>query len=87
MTMSTSPAILLKRKWKLVQCAAKLKRKRKPNVRALIKEAEKGGKKVSGAVIEDGKIELKFGKQDADDTAAANEWDEVYGKDKAPTRQ
>jgi hypothetical protein len=63
MTMSTSPAILLKRKWKLVQCAAKLKRKRKPNVRALIKEAEKGGKKVSGAVIEDGKIELKFGEQ------------------------
>ena len=47
---------------KRVDCAAKRERKRKPNVRAMIKNAENDGKKVSGATVAaDGTVSLTFG--------------------------
>jgi hypothetical protein len=49
---------------KRVDCAAKrvARRKRKPSVRAMIKDAEKDGKKVSGATVAaDGSVSLQFG--------------------------
>ena len=71
---------------KRVDCAAK--RERRPSVRTMIKNAEKDGKKVSGATLAaDGSVSLQFGEADKDNSAAVNEWDEVYGKSKAPTRQ
>jgi hypothetical protein len=39
------------------------RRARKPTLAAALKQASKAGQHVSGAVIEDGKIELKFGEQ------------------------
>jgi hypothetical protein len=48
-------------------CAAKSapkRRARKPNVRAMIREAERDGKKVSGATVAaDGSVTLQFGEQ------------------------
>jgi hypothetical protein len=71
---------------KRIDCAAKLKHKRK-RLDAVIKAAEKGkGKAVTSVTLPDGTT-LRFGEASADDSAAANEWDEVYGKDKTPTRQ
>jgi hypothetical protein len=74
---------------KRIDCAAKLKHKqRKPRIDAVIKAAEKTGAKVSGATVAaDGSVSLQFGEADKGNSAAANEWDEVYGKSKAPTRQ
>jgi hypothetical protein len=89
-TLSLDDCETARRQYEALRCngtAKRRRRERKPTLAAALKQASKAGQHVSGAVIEDGKIELKFGKQDADDTAAANEWDEVYGKDKAPTRQ
>jgi hypothetical protein len=45
-------------------------KQRRPTLAAALKQASKAGQYVSGAVIEDGKIELKFGKQVASDEAA-----------------
>jgi hypothetical protein len=85
-----SPAIFGRRRRhpeKRIDCTAKLAPKqRKPRIDAVIKAAEKTGAKVSGATVAtDGSVSLTFGEADRD--AAANEWDEVYGKSKAPTRQ
>jgi hypothetical protein len=45
---------------KRIDCAAK--RERRPSVRTMIKNAEKDGKKVSGAtVLADGSVTLQFG--------------------------
>jgi hypothetical protein len=41
-------------------------RRRTPSLSTLIRQAEKAGRHVSGAVFEDGKIELKFGVPKAD---------------------
>ena len=50
---------------KRIDCAAKpvaRRRKRRPSVRAMIKDAEKEGKKVSGATVAaDGSVSLQFG--------------------------
>lgn len=50
---------------KRIDCAAKpvaRRRKRRPSVRAMIKDAEKAGKKVSGATVAaDGSVSLQFG--------------------------
>jgi hypothetical protein len=55
--------------------AAKPKR---PSVRTMIKNAEKDGKKVSGATVAaDGSVTLQFGEADNGGDHAANEWDEV----------
>jgi hypothetical protein len=60
---------------KRIDCAARpvaRRRKRRPSVSAMINDAEKNGKKVSGAVIEDGKIELKFGEPVSGNGAATD---------------
>ena len=44
---------------KRVDCAAKLKPKRKPSIRDMIKKAEKAGAKVT--VAPDGSVTLQFG--------------------------
>lgn len=50
---------------KRIDCAAKpvaRRGKRRPSVRAMIKDAEKAGKKVSGATVAaDGSVSLQFG--------------------------
>jgi len=50
-------------------------RKRKPTLRAALEAAQKAGKAVKSATIEDGKVTLTFG-EDAP-TEAGNEWDET----------
>jgi hypothetical protein len=83
MKSTPSPAILLKRKWKLVQCAAKLKHKRKPRIRTMIKEAEKDGKKVSGATVAaDGSVTLQFGEAQTDQTNEPNPWERAMQRPK-----
>jgi hypothetical protein len=49
---------------------SEVSRKRKVTLAAALKAAAKVGRNVSGAVIEDGKIELKFGEPGAGDDAA-----------------
>jgi hypothetical protein len=61
-----SPAIFgrrLRHPEKRIDCAAKLApKRRKPSVRSMIKEAERDGKKVSGATLAaDGSVSLQFG--------------------------
>jgi hypothetical protein len=64
------------------------RRERKLTLAGALKQASKAGAKVRGATVAtDGSVSLTFGEAKADDSAAANEWDEVYGKSKAPTRQ
>jgi hypothetical protein len=41
-------------------------RRRTPSLSTLIRQAEKGGMHVSGVVVEDGKVELKFGEPKSD---------------------
>jgi hypothetical protein len=69
---------------KRIDCAKPVarRRQRKPSVRSMIKDAEKAGAKVT--VAADGSVTLQFGEAEK---PTDNEWDEVYGKDKAPTRQ
>jgi hypothetical protein len=50
------------------------KRERRPSVRTMIKNAEKDGKKVSGATVAaDGSVSLQFG--EAEPSEASNPWD------------
>jgi hypothetical protein len=57
---------------KRIDCAAK--RERRPSVRTMIKNAEKDGKKVSGATVAaDGSVSLQFG--EAEPSEASNPWD------------
>jgi hypothetical protein len=58
---------ILKERWKLVQCAAKLapkRRERKPSIRTIIKRAEKTGKAVTSVTLPDGTT-LTFGRPGA----------------------
>jgi hypothetical protein len=48
------------------------KRKRRPTLRAALKAAEKLGRSVKSATIEDGKVTLVFGEP----TESKDEWDE-----------
>jgi hypothetical protein len=48
------------------------RRERKPTLAAALKQASKAGQYVSGAVIEDGKIELKFVKPVSGNGAATD---------------
>lgn len=66
--------------WPAAGGAARNRRARKPTLAAALKQAAKAGAKVSGAVIEDGKVTLNFGEQGTDDmkpSGDANPWDEV----------
>jgi hypothetical protein len=54
-------------------------RRRRPTLSAALKAAQKAGRQVKSAVVEDGKVTLTFG----DDAPAksGNEWDEALRKD------
>jgi hypothetical protein len=59
-TMSTSPHDAQRARYQRPWC--RKHRQRKPNIRAMIKDAEKDGKKVSGATVTaDGSVTLQFG--------------------------
>jgi len=47
-------------------------RKRKPTLRAALEAAQKAGRSVKSAVVEDGKVTLTFGEPAAD---ANDDWD------------
>jgi hypothetical protein len=51
-------------------------RKRKPTWRAALEAAQKAGKAVKSAVVEDGKVTLVLGEPTADNTET-NPWDTV----------
>lgn len=53
-------------------------RKRKPTLRAALEAAQKAGKAVKSAIVEDGKVTLVFGEPTAD----SSEWDEALGRGK-----
>jgi hypothetical protein len=57
----------------------KVVRKRKPTLRAALEAAQKAGKAVKSAVVEDGKVTLVFGEPTAD---TGNEWDEALSRGK-----
>ena len=50
------------------------KRLRKPTLRAALEAAQKAGKSVKSAIVEDGKVTLTFGDPTADETCS--DWDE-----------
>jgi hypothetical protein len=54
-------------------------RKRKPTLRAALEAAQKAGRQVKSATIEDGKVTLVFGEPTGD---TSNEWDERLCRDK-----
>jgi hypothetical protein len=60
----------------LIELPSLRRRKRKVTLAAALKEASKAGKHVVGSVIEDGKVTLTFGEQEAGDAAAdeLNKW-------------
>jgi hypothetical protein len=47
---------------------------RRPTLAAALKEASKAGQHVAGAVIEPGKIELRFGEPQAEQTNDLDKW-------------
>jgi hypothetical protein len=51
-------------------------RRRRPTLSSALKAAEKAGRRVRSAVVEDGKVTLTFGDNDAP-TESGNEWDEA----------
>jgi hypothetical protein len=54
-------------------------RRRKPTLSAALKAAQKAGRPVKSATIEDGKVTLVFGELAAD---TSNEWDEALNRGK-----
>jgi hypothetical protein len=56
------------------------RRARRPTLAGALKEASKAGQHVAGAVIEDGKIELRFGEPGAAAVATSNPWDEEIAR-------
>ena len=59
--------------------STRVRRPRRPTLRSAIEAAEKAGKKVKSATIEDGKVTLVFGEPTGD---TSNEWDERLCRDK-----
>jgi len=55
------------------------RRKRKVTLRAALRAAERAGRTVNSATVEDGKVTLTFGEPGA---ANSNSWDDVYAADK-----
>ena len=56
-------------------------RKRRPTLRAALEAAQKAGKAVKSATVENGKVTLVFGEPTADN-GNENEWDKALGRDK-----
>ena len=54
-------------------------RRRRPTLSAALKPAQKAGKPVKSATIEDGKVTLTFGDVP---TESSNEWDEALSRGK-----
>jgi hypothetical protein len=61
----------------LVEQHPKPKRRRRLSLAAALKQADKAGKPVRGATIEDGKVELRFGEPDS--TEPGDLWDRALG--------
>jgi hypothetical protein len=61
------------------KAAKKPVRKRKPTLRAALDAAQKAGKAVKSATVEDGKVTLVFGEPTAE---TSNEWDEALNRGK-----
>jgi hypothetical protein len=79
------PAAVLKERLGLD--AIRKRRQRKPTLASVAKQASKAGIEVARYEIEpNGKIVVVTGKPGEQDSTI-NEWDDLYGKDKAPTRQ
>ena len=58
--------------WDTARPVVRKRRARKPTLAAAIKQANKAGVKVAGAVLDpSGTIELRFGEASADDSAAS----------------
>jgi hypothetical protein len=55
-------------------------RKRRPTLSGALKAAQKAGRPVKSAVVEDGKVTLTFG--DDAPTESNNEWDEALRRGK-----
>jgi hypothetical protein len=51
-------------------------RRRRPTLAAALKAAQKAGRQVKSAVVEDGKVTLTFG-DDEPSKESTNEWDEA----------
>jgi hypothetical protein len=56
-------------------------RKRKPTLRSALVAAQKAGKAVKSAIVEDGKVTLTFGESAVDGTNE-NEWDKALSRGK-----
>jgi hypothetical protein len=52
-------------------------RRRRPTLSAALKAAQKAGRQVKSAVVEDGKVTLTFVGNDTPIEAGTNEWDEA----------
>ena len=61
------------------KASKKTGRRRKPTLSAALKAAQKAGRPVKSATIEDGKVTLVFGELAAD---TSNEWDEALNRGK-----
>jgi hypothetical protein len=57
-------------------------RRRRPTLSAALKAAQKAGRQVKSAVVEDGKVTLTFVGNDTPIEAGGNEWDEALGRGK-----
>src|SRR5262245_26165304 len=55
-------------------------RRRRPTLSAALRAAQKAGRQVKSAVVEDGKVTLTFG-DDTSVESSSNEWDEALRKD------
>ena len=55
------------------------RRRRRPTLKSALEAAQKAGKAVKSATIEDGKVTLVFGEPTAD---TSNEWDERLNRGK-----
>jgi hypothetical protein len=59
----------------------RVRRRRRPTLRAALKAAQAAGEKVRTATVEDGKVTLTFGESAVDGTNE-NEWDEALNRGK-----
>jgi hypothetical protein len=82
MKLAPSPAIILKRKWKLVQCAAKFapkRRARRPTLASVAKQATKAGIEVASYEVKPGKIVVVTGKPNEQTNNEPNPWERAMG--------
>jgi hypothetical protein len=75
--MARSPSTF--RQNDVTRALKKTVRRRKPTLRGALEAAQKAGRPVRSATIEDGKVTLVFGEPTAD---TSNEWDEALNRGK-----